>query len=821
MSAEQDVSSDHRPGASAPARTVLARRLAYGAAAFAGVTAIVFAVAYLLLRASLPLLDGSVQVHGLSADATIERDANGVPTLRASTRRDLAFATGYVHAQERFFQMDLMRRAAAGELAALLGPALIDTDKRLRMHAFKSVAARVVARESPERRALLEAYVAGVNAAMTNGSARPWEYLLLRSVPREWSAEDSILVAFSMYLNLNDSSGAGEAARGLLREALPAEVFDFLHPFGTEWDAAITGGTWRAAPIPSADIVDLRRGAGSGGRTPTPSAMRFPPDPPVVGSNSWAVAGTHTQSGGALLANDMHLGLRVPHVWYRARLVVRSNRDARDLIGVTLPGLPLLIAGSNGRVAWGYTNSYGDWTDLVVVEPDPDDAQRYATADGGQAFATRNEVIEVRGEAPVNLTVKATRWGPVIDRDARGRPLALTWTAHDPAATDLGMLEFEGAANVDQLLDAANRAGGPVQNVVAADADGRIGWSFMGRVPVRVNYDSTVPASRTAVDVGWNGWRRADEYPRIVDPPTGRLWTANARTVDAQTWLGFMGDGGHDLGARAAQIRDGLFAIPQASAADMAKLQIDDRALFLTRWRDLLLDVLDAGALAAHSSRAEARDLVDRWSGHASADDVGYAIVRAFRNHVRERVFASIIEPAAREYPQMRFRPSNQFEAPLWQLVTQRPRHMLDPRYATWEESLLASLDAAVAALSERCGKLSTCTWGYLNTLSMRHPLSAALPWGSRWLDMPHVALAGDVNMPRVQGVEFGASQRLVVSPGKEAEGYFQMPGGQAGHPLSPFYGAGHDAWARGEPMPLLPGETQYTLTLKRPLAGD
>jgi penicillin amidase len=798
--------------------TPRARRLLYragfGAAGLLAVAALVFAVCYFTLRASLPQLDGRIEADSLSAEAAIERDAQGVPTITASSRLDLALATGYAHAQDRFFQMDLMRRAAAGELAELLGASLVETDKRLRIHGFRRVAARVIERESPERRAVLEAYVAGVNAAMDHWSARPWEYLLLRATPRAWSAEDSVLVAFSMYLNLNDSSGAGEIARMRLRESLPAEVFDFLHPFGTEWDAPMTGGTWRAAAIPPAEVFDLRRQPHSSARGFTPIDTMTEADALMVGSNSWAVAGTHTQTGAALLANDMHLNLRLPHIWYRARLVVKSPSDSLDLIGVTLPGLPLLIAGSNGRVAWGFTNSYGDWTDVVIVEADPERRDRYAVADGFDTFEMRKEIIQVRGGSPVEAEVKMTRWGPVIDVDDHGRPLALTWTAHDPEATDLGMLMFETAADVEQVLDAANRAGGPVQNIVAADSSGHVGWSLMGRVPVRANYDSTVPSSWSKADAGWIGWRRPEEYPRVVSPPSGRLWTANARVIDAQTWLSFLGDGGHDLGARAAQIRDALFAVPRASAADMVRLQVDDRALFLARWRDLLLELLDEKASASHASRTAARNLVANWSGRASADDVGYAIVRAFRMEVRERVFASIVESAKRRHPETRFRPSNQFEAPLWQLVTQRPMHFLDPRYASWEEALLAALDSALDSLVKRCGELSRCAWGRVNTLSMRHPLSPALPWSARWLDMPQQGLPGDANMPRVQGVDFGASQRLVVSPGREHEGYFQMPGGQAGHPLSPFYGAGHDAWVRGEPQPLLPGETQYTLTL-------
>lgn len=770
---------------------------------------------YLLLRGSLPQLDGDVPLRNLGAAASIERDAAGVATIRARSRRDLAFATGFAHAQDRFFQMDLMRRAAAGELAELLGPAALETDKRLRIHGFRQVAQQVVANASADDREILLAYAAGVNAALQKSRTRPWEYFLLRTQPREWSMEDSVLTAFSMYLNLNDSSGTEELARSQLHEVLPPAMYAFLHPLGTEWDAPIMGGTWRAPPIPGPEVLDLRQGAAKSAALLNPPSRLGTEERAIPGSNSWAIAGTHTAAGAALLANDMHLGLRLPHVWYRARLVVDGGSDRpRDLIGVTLPGLPILVVGSNGRVAWGYTNSYGDWTDLVIVEVDLADPNRYRVADSSEPFTTRIETIAVRNNAPVKLEVKATRWGPIVNHDAQGRPLALAWTAHEPRATNMRMLDFETIGNVQDMLLAANRAGAPVQNFVVADNQGHIGWSLMGQVPVRSNYDSTMPTSWRAPGTGWIGWRSPQEYPRVIDPAAGRLWTANARTIDAQTWLDFLGDGGYDLGARAAQIRDDLLSLQSPTAADLTKIQIDDRALFLTRWRDLLVDLLDDAALKDHPARVQAKQLVEKWSARAAADDVGYRIVRAFRLQIRKDVFDALTAAVRLKYPQTKFEPSGQFEGALWQLVTQRPAHLLDPRYARWEDSLLASLDTALDALVQECHDLAQCNWGRQNTLSMRHPLSPALPFAARWLDMPADPMSGDSAMPRVQGPAFGASERMVVSPGREAEGYFQMPGGQADHPLSPFYGAGHEAWVRGEPLPLLPGKSLHTLRL-------
>jgi penicillin G amidase len=790
----------------------LARNLGLGVVAL---VVLVATVIYFLLRSSLPQLEGNVRVAELRASASIERDAAGTPTIRAASRGDLAFATGFAHGQDRFFQMDLMRRAAAGELAELVGANAVATDKKFRVHGFRRVAQQVIENIDASDREILEAYAAGVNDSISHARARPWEYLLLRAQPAQWKIEDSLLVAFSMYLNLNDSSGEEELARAQLHETLPPELFAFLHPLGTEWDAPIVGGTWRAPAAPGPETFDMRSGAA---RVAALSILRsaFLEEKDFAGSNSWAVAGTHAKNHSALLANDMHLGLRLPHVWYRARLIVDTpGPSRRDLVGVTLPGVPMLIVGSNGKVAWGYTNSYGDWTDMVIVEPDPQQRERYLTPEGSEPFELRHEEIKVRDAASVTFEVKWTRWGPVVNHDAAGRPLSLAWTAHHPQATNIRMLDLESAANVDEALAAANRAGGPVQNFVAAGADGRIGWSLMGQVPIRANYDSTLPASWRTAGTGWTGWRKPEEYPRVVDPTSGRLWTANTRTIDAQTWLAFLGDGGYDLGARAAQIRDGLLALPAASAEDLVAIQLDDRALFLARWRDLLLDLLSDAAIAKHPQRTEAKQLILNWSSHAAASDIGYRVVREMRAQIRKDVFESLIALARAKYPQTNFVPSSQFEAPLWQLVTQRPAHLLDPRYPNWETALLASIDGAIETLRQQCTELKDCTWGAANTLQMRHPLSPALPLAAHWLDMPAAPLSGDSAMPRVQGTTFGASERLVVSPGREADGYFQMPGGPVDHPLSPFYGAGHDEWVRGQPTRLLPGAAKYVLRLE------
>ena len=803
------------------------RWLAYCVGAVAILILLAIGSLYVSARRSLPQIDGELAVSNLSSQATIERDSLGVPAIRASSRDDLAFATGFVHAQDRFFQMDLLRRSAAGELSALLGASLVPVDKNLRLHRFRSISAEVLNNASAAERALIDAYTKGVNAGLESLRARPWEYLVLRTKPKAWRSEDSVLVAFAMYLSLNDSSGVEEIERAKLKQSLPAELFAFIHPVGTEWDAPIAGRAWRTPAIPGPEIFDIRKGSSGisaarnvpasrenieGTSTLDPRFWSHRPDRYMPGSNSWAIASTHSSNGAAMLANDMHLGLRLPNVWYQARLIVEAEGDlARDLVGVTLPGLPVLIVGSNSHVAWGYTNSYGDWTDLVIVEPDPTNPSAYLTSEGSEAFDIQRERIEVNGADAIEFQFKTTRWGPLLNEELDGQPLALAWTAHHSRATNLGLLAFERARSVDELLSAANRAGAPVQNIVAADVEGHIGWSVLGQVPLRGSYDTTIPTSWRSGDAGWKGWRDPVDYPRIVDPPTARLWTANARTIDAEKWFEFMGEGGYDLGARGAQIRDALLSDSSVTAQEMSALQTDDRALFLTRWRDLLLEI-SAGEIDPQFR--EPRAFVEQWSARASADDVGYRIVRAFRNQVRTDVYGSLIAPARARSPATHFAPSPQFEGPLWAIVTERPQHLLDPRYDSWESALRGSFKLAIDELSEGCAEWRTCTWGAENTLAMRHPLSAALPMISRFIDMPAVGMSGDAAMPRVQSPSFGASERLVVSPGLESEGLFEMPGGAAGHPLSPFYGAGHDQWVHGKPRALRPGEPEHVLRL-------
>jgi penicillin amidase len=765
------------------------------------------------LEASLPQLDGERRLAGLAAPVSIERDDLGVPTIRAGSRLDAVRALGFLHAQDRFFQMDLLRRQAAGELAQLVGFGAVRLDKGHRLHRFRAVARQVVARAKPEDRALLEAYAAGVNAGLAALGDKPFEYVALIAKPAPWKPEDSILAVHAMFLELNDGTGSRESELGELQRMVPPAMFDFLAPRGTEWDAPLVGAAIPAPPIPGPEVMDLRKPA----TTPARGALPKLPTEEIsaAGSNNFAVAGAHTADGHALFANDMHLGLRVPNTWYRVSIIRPDERGGTlRVTGVTLPGTPLVSVGSNGHVAWGFTNSYGDWTDIVQLELDPQNPRLYRTPQGLKPIEEIKEIIRIQGMPHDSETVEETIWGPVIGHDRQNLPQVLAWTAHHPESVNLESGGLETARTIDEAMAVANRSGIPPQNFTVADETGRIGWTIIGQIPRRVGFDGRLPTSWADGLRRWDGWLTPEEHPRIADPPSGRIWTANSRVVDGDL-LARIGDGGYMLGARARQIRDDLLALEKATPKDLLAIQLDDRALFLTRWRDLLLrELAPEAAVAGHPQRAELRRLVTAtWTGRASIDSVAYRAARTFRTQVRDRVFNLLTHQE--DTPEaLRVRPSPQLEGSLWRLVTERPPHLLDPQFPSWDAELLAAVDDTIAQMVSDGPKLADRTWGERNTARIQHPLSLVVPFLGRWLDMPADPLPGDEDMPRVQGRAHGASERLVVSPGHEETGIFHMPAGQSGHPLSPYYENGHAAWEEGRPTPFLPGRTVHRLVL-------
>jgi penicillin amidase len=324
-----------------------------------------------------------------------------------------------------------------------------------------------------------------------------------------------------------------------------------------------------------------------------------------------------------------------------------------------------------------------------------------------------------------------------------------------------------------------------------------------------------LPSSWADGSRGWKGWLDRAEYPRILNPPGGRIWTANARVVGGEM-LAKLGDGSYDTGTRARQIRDRLMVRDRFTARDMLDIQMDASSKFLDRWRTLLLNVLTPGTLADHANRAALRRLVDAgWSWRATPDSAAYAFVHRFRDLLSERIFAFVLSECYEADATFDYATVRRREGPMWKLVNEKPMHLLDPQYSSWDDLILATIDEVITETTQRgSSALGEHTWSEYNVTTFRHPLSAAIPFAGRWLDMPAKPLAGDLYTIQVHSGSLGASERMVVSPGHEAEGIMHMPTGQSGHPLSPFYANSHQAWVNGDPTPFLPGPAEYSLTL-------
>ena len=808
--------------------------------------------AYFTLRSSLPQLDGQQSAH-ITSNATIARDALGTAIITAESRQDAYFAQGFVHAQERFFEMDLTRRSAAGELAELFGAAALPRDRARRIHRMRARVTEFYPMLPAEQRTLLEHYSTGVNAGLQALGATPWTYTLLRCTPKAWQPVDTLLVNAAMVFNLQDDTNSNELIADSASRVLTPAAFNYLfNRTSSQWDAPLMLGAndveFPDPPMPNATELNFR----------TLSDALFLPvasrgSEAVRGSNNWAVAGGLTETGSAMLANDMHLGLGVPSIWFRQQLNYKTAGVTFKITGVSLPGAPGTVVGSNGKVAWGNTNSYGDWLDFVRLQAGPPGTESYIDGNGVQPITSVDEIIRVKGAADDHLAVRNTLYGPIVAKDSDGNELALAWVAHRPGGVDANAIDFEISQSAAELLERARRAGIPHNNIVAADQAGHIGWTIGGQIPVRApllgltgtekgafasNPDGLknlpIPSPRLVGDI-WQGFMAtlAMTAPSVMDPPDMRLYTANSRVVNKAAEA-FVGNGGYALGARSSRIRDLLNARKTYfRETDMLTMQLDDQAPLLEPWWQLL-----SAQIQNQPRYVDVAKLLGHWNRRAAPDSVSYRMVRNFRAEVlAEYVNAFAAPMRAANNPLFTLNFPSHAEVIVAPILQAQAPHLLPKPYKSYAEFELACLDRALAKM---LGKLSpeqialapfahakltdaeitqdafeNHTWGEQNTAKIQHPLAKAIPSLSWFLDMPNDELPGDTgHIVRAQGPAFGASERFSVSPGHEEKGLLQMPGGQSGHPLSPFYGAGHSAWVNGEPTPLLPGATVHVLTL-------
>jgi penicillin amidase len=767
---------------------------------------------WMTVRASLPLLDGRITSSELGSTVTVARDERGVPLISGTDRNDIAYATGFVHAQERFFQMDLLRRVGGGELAELFGPKALPLDKARRLHRFRARAQLALAALSADDRRFLDRYVSGVNDGLQRLGAVPFEYRLVGVSPRPWQAVDSLLVICAMYFDLQGNLEARELARGWLQEHATSDQLAFLLPEASAWDAPLDGGDIAQPTLPIPATAPAWWGRPDGARTAVASADFID----SVGSNNWALAGSRSKNGGAIVSNDMHLGLQLPNIWYRLALQVTGNAGAaRRVVGVTLPGAPpVVVVGSNGHVAWGFTNSYGDYLDLVTLAVDPAKPGQLQTPAGWETPAVHTETILVKGAPASTLLVRETSFGPV--REAGEKVYALHWLAHGPGALNLNSRKLETVDTLDAALDIAATLGIPQQNFVAGDDHGNIGWTIAGALPRRAQpgIGATFPIPAGAAQLSFDGSIATAEQPRLTNPSAGQLSSANSRQLRGNGALS-IGDGGFDIGARHRQVRDSLLALgPQTDVQGAYSVMLDDRALFIAPWRERAIRVLDAAALEGKPLRAQFLDqLKNKWTGRASVDATGYRLARQFMWALHNQFYDGANSALARVDGKATMAlASSRWPAVLSRLLDEQPAGWLPPGYANWRAVQLGAVDRAIEELTAGGTTLAGATWGKRNTATIAHPITIALPFLKPWLAAAADQFPGDANMPRVAGSNFGQSERMTVTPGKEEQGVFNMPGGQSGHPMSPYFLAGHDDWVKGTMTPLLPGAARHTL---------
>jgi penicillin amidase len=765
--------------------------------------ALLLFVVWTALFASLPRRSGEARVAELTAPLSIALDARAVATVRGESFLDALRGQGFLHAQERYFQMDLLRRSSAGELSELFGERALTADLGQRPFGYRERARRLLETLPAEQVAWLSAYTEGVNAGLADLHARPPEYWLAGAPPQRWLAEDSLLVVLTFYTMLSNNDSY-ERPQGVMHAVLPTELYEFLTPSTSRFDRPVLGaspsdatGGYVPRPIPSPDAVDLRmrRAPDHGG----------PPrvDPPLTGpaSNSWAVDATRGAERRAIVANDPHLSLRMPNIFYRIEL----EWGDRALRGASIPGLPGVLIGASNDVAWGATVSNADQSDWVVVEVDPADPNRYLTPDGYEPFTTTTAEIAVKGGSPVRLETRATRWGPVVAEDWLRRPLALHATWLEPQGLDLDIVALANATDAASASALLARWAGPSLNWVLADRRGDIAWVVNGPLPRRVGFDGSRPESLADGSRSWQGVRPP---PGAVGGRDGVLFTANSRTLPpdqadavSRMWMRPL---------RAKRIDDLLAERRTFDEADFLAMQLDTRAEGYELVRATILDVVPSDEREPQLKRA--RELAEGWNGGADVEQTAFRLLHAYYRRLVERALTPLLAPAIEADSSFVYRWPLADEA-LRRLLEERPAHLLTSEHADWPSFLRHTLLATVGEI-ERDGAIDA-EWGETNKLDVAHPFAASLGPLGRYLMLPRAPLPGSMVSLRVATPSYGAVLRMAVAPAAPESGVLQLAGGQSGHFLSRQFRDAHTDWIDGTPTPFLAGEptAQFRLT--------
>lgn len=808
--------------------TKVLKWLSRGALALVVLVAALAGSGYVWLRGSLPEIDGERTVYGVAAPVEVVRDRHGIPHILARNEEDALFALGYAHAQDRLWQMEMNRRIGAGRLAEVLGAAALDTDRLLRVLGLRRRAKASLASLEPASRRRIAACVNGVNSWLeTRDGPLPPEFLIVGFEPGPWAEADTVVWAKVMALDL-----AREWSRDLMRLRMseflaPERILDFYTPYrgdkprGVQLPDPSSPTPAGERPTPDAD-VDPTAGSERGSPLPGVSAspahrlaavagFALPPPSGLSGSNSWAVAGAKSTTGKPLLANDPHLGLTVPSVWYFAHL----SWPDRDVVGATFPGMPLVVLGHNGRVAWGFTNTGADTQDLFIEKLDPENPARYLTPAGYRRFEVHREVIKVKDGEDVVLRVRESRHGPVLDDASAGAAgasppghvFALGWTAlRDDDLTVQAGLGLPEARDWSSFVANMRSFHSPPQNVSYADVDGNIGFLVSGRIPVRPGSrpgkarPGTTPRPGWDGDHDWSGFIPFDALPRVYNPPGEALVTANHDVTRA--------DYPHRLtfewaaGFRAERVLERLASRPRHDAGSFRSLQQDRVSLFA---RALLphLRGVDLGRDSSPPAR-RARDLLEGWEGDMDPERPEPLVFHAWVWEFGRLVTADELGPVQR--------PAWGRKGMFIQRILETSEVWCDDlataRAETCDEMLARALEGAVSRLAERHGDdPAAWRWGQEHhALAERRPLASSPLARLFNLQGPAPGSIYTVNSFEFSPLDderpftstHGPSLRAIYDLADLHRSLFIHSTGQSGNVLSPLYDSFEEGWRNG-----------------------
>ena len=789
-------------------------------------------------RQALPQTDGVQTVKGqpdqVGADIKIERDAHGIPTITAATPNDAMYGLGFVHAQDRLWQLETHRRIGSGRLAEAFGEAALDNDKFLRALGVKRAAAAQWAAAKGDARAAVLAYTAGINAYIqTAMKARPPEFLVLGIQPEPWTPEDSMAWAIMMAWDLG-GNWSTELLRMRLALTMPVNRIDELVP-------PFPGNSGEPAdkPLVTTDYAALFKGLNVDGKLGQ-QALNFAPESGVegIGSNNWVVHGTHTVTGKPLLANDPHLKLSAPALWYLARMQAPGLKVA----GATMPGLPFVVLGQNEYVAWGFTNTAPDVQDLYLERIKPDAPDQYQTPDGWAPFTVVNEVIKVKGKPDVTLVARSTRHGPVISDAANydgllgphGTPtakpayaLAMRWTALDPDPSTLEAgLAFSRASSVPDFIRASANYLAPMQNMVVADKAGHIAMVAAGRVPVRKpdnDLKGQVPSPGWDAKYDWDGYVVAEQTPREIDPERGFIATANQR-IHPLSYPHYLTNE-WAVPYRQQRIEQMLNAKPKHSIDDMRAMQSDVVSLATKR-----LLFFAAKAKSNHALAASATAQLSAFDGTMAGDKAAPLIFYAWVRHLTKGVFADELGPVMWE----RTVGGRSYRDALEGVLERNDAWWCDDKTTvavaeTCEQQINAAYTLALDELQAQHGTdVSKWRWDAAHIARSEHrPFSRVRPLSKLFelraptggdtytVNVSRVGLKPDATTGELYLDEHGPSLRAIYDLGDPANSRFMHSTGQSGIFLSPLYRSFVGPWSRVEYVPVWGGAAVNTLVLK------